>query len=812
MATLISKASGNFTSAATWALVDPTSFLDSEANTTSSSTTFTASSTFAPGAITIDGIAIKISTRSATPTGTFSVDLFNSTAAAAVVGSQVDVNVSDIPVVGINDWFFFKFSAPITLLAATNYAVRLKSSSAGQVSMYRGATASNWSRILRTTTTQAPVAGDVLAVAGEHSSAGVNTTITVTMNNTTTDVFGRVRIGVRGNLDYAFAAATNYKLYLAGDLVVNSNSRFSMGRSANPIPSGSTAELKFVCTANVDFGIIGRNVETIETFGAAVTQKALLASDAAAAATSLTTNIATGWLSGDQIAIASTSRTFSESEDKLLTANAVGNTLSIAALTNAHSGTSPTIGELANLTRNVKIFGNSGTQQGYIDLNTLSITSFNNTEFYFLGSSTTNKRGINVSQTTGSFVASGCSFHDFTTATSIALFIDSPTGNNITIQNCNFYKINGTSISRTTTSGSNFVINDILVINNLSTNTAIIMSDLNGVFTNITAAGCQGIGISIGDTTIGTHTINNITSHSNGNTGIVCSSLISQSSSPFLVEDLFIWRNVGIGLTFLTVMNAEFDGGLIFGNSTAGLNPTTGVEGNIRINNFVVDAGVTLTQPVGMQLSADVTDLFVDNSTFGANQTHATGDIQVSNANTCYAKCFLRNTLLASPTEVASQTNLTPISTIGSSRHDQIAGNHKSWEKFGIISIDTAIFNRGTASQRLTPNSSTNKLGSGIKRIAVRNGTSATIAVSVRKSTAGDGTAYTGNQPRLILKANPAVGINSDLILDTMSLGLGIWEQLSGTSPIVTDNGVIEVCVDCDGAAGWINIDDWKAL
>lgn len=812
MATLLSNSSGNFTAAATWSLVNATSFLDSETNTTATTTTFVASSVFTPGAITIDGIAIKISTRSASPTGTFSVDLFNSTAAAAVAGTQVDINVSDIPVIGINDFLFLKFAAPILLLAATNYAVRVRSSTASQVTLYRDATAGNWSRVLRTTTTQAPVAGDVLLVAGEHTGAGANTAISVTMNNTTTDIFGRVRVGVRGNLDYAFAASTNYKLYLAGDLVVNSTARFSMGRSSNPIPSTSTAELKFVCVANVDFGLIGRNAETIETFGAVVTQKALLAADAAVAATSLTTNISTGWLSGDQIAIASTTRTFSESENKLLTANAAGTTLTIAALTNAHSGTSPTQGELANLTRNVKIFGNSSTLQGYIDLNTLSITSFNNTEFYFLGSSTANRRGINASQTTGSFTASGCSFHDFSVATSVGIFIDSAAGNNITITNCNFYAINGFSLNRTTTTGTNFLIDNNLVINNLSTNVAIQMGDLNGVFTNNTAAGCQGIGIVLTDLSAGAQTVSGLVAHSNGNNGIQCTNLISQMSDMLLVSNLTSWRNVGAGLSFTTVMNAMFDTATIFGNSVVGVDPTNGVEGNIRLNNFVINAGVTLTQPIGVRLAADIDDLFIDNTLMGNLQTHATGDIQVSNANTCYAKCYLRNTLLGSPTEVALQTNLTPMSIIGSSRHDQIAGNHKSWDKFGLMAIDTTIFNRGTASQRLTPNNAANKLSSGVKRIAVRNGTSATIAVSVRKSAVGDGTAYTGNQPRLILKANPAIGINSDSVLDTMLVGLGIWEQLSGTSPIATDNGVLEVCVDCDGTAGWINIDDWKVL
>ena len=46
-------------------------------------------------------------------------------------------------------------------------------------------------------------------------------------------------------------------------------------------------------------------------------------------------------------------------------------------------------------------------------------------------------------------------------------------------------------------------------------------------------------------------------------------------------------------------------------------------------------------------------------------------------------------------------------------------------------------------------------------------------------------------------------------MLDTAtSASIGAWEVLSGTTPTVTGNGVLEYYVDCDGSAGWISVDD----
>jgi hypothetical protein len=101
-------------------------------------------------------------------------------------------------------------------------------------------------------------------------------------------------------------------------------------------------------------------------------------------------------------------------------------------------------------------------------------------------------------------------------------------------------------------------------------------------------------------------------------------------------------------------------------------------------------------------------------------------------------------------------------------------------------------------------------LQSGPRAVAVDDGGTITINVYVRKSVAGDGAAYNGNQPRLIVRKNLACGITSDTVLDTMTAAAGSWEQLTGTTAAVDADGALEFVVDCDGTTGWINVDDWS--
>ena len=152
----------------------------------------------------------------------------------------------------------------------------------------------------------------------------------------------------------------------------------------------------------------------------------------------------------------------------------------------------------------------------------------------------------------------------------------------------------------------------------------------------------------------------------------------------------------------------------------------------------------------------------------------------------------------------------TPESFVRSSDHGQVSGAFKSWFLRGIIEKDTTYYNTAAPSQRLTPNTHDYKLKSGIKRFSIESGSTATVKANVRKSSvAAGGADYDGAQPRLMCKAAPLMGIATDQVLDTMTAGLNSWEELSGVTPAIDADGVLEVYVDVDGDVGFVNVDDW---
>jgi hypothetical protein len=50
-----------------------------------------------------------------------------------------------------------------------------------------------------------------------------------------------------------------------------------------------------------------------------------------------------------------------------------------------------------------------------------------------------------------------------------------------------------------------------------------------------------------------------------------------------------------------------------------------------------------------------------------------------------------------------------------------------------------------------------------------------------------------------MIRANPSAGITSDTVIATYSAGTGSWNTLSGSSPTVSQNCILEFYVDCGG-------------
>jgi hypothetical protein len=826
MAVLKSIATGNFLNASTWGLVNPTSYSNTEAASTLLTTSYVTSSTFTPGAITISGICIKLTNRAASPSGTISVSL--NQGGSTVAGTEVTINVADLPLavaVSLNGgWIFFKFAANVTLLAATAYSVQAKTSVASQVTIFRNATAGNWDRALVTTTTQAPAAGDDLIVAGEFTGTGANAEIVVTMNNinSATDygaasnslITPAIAICSKGELTFGIAAATNYYLKVSGNVIVYGGGKFYMGELGAECPRDSTMTLHFDIVTTVEYGLTVRDLGTFEKRGLSRTVSkeivsCLLNTDEAIGQTTLGVNTDTGWLSGDEIAIAPTTRTSTQHERRTLNANAGASSLSVSVgLTNAHTGSGNLQADVINITRNVRIRGTSTTLNAYVVFRELAQVYCKWSEFFFLGSNTTLKRGVEIYTTTGSCVLETCSFRDFTIAGS-GISVVGGSSNNYQLLNCVSYNM-VVSFTNTTTSGTAWIINGFIAIGNIagSTANAINITDVGGSISNITVAGGSGTtaGLTINEANYLTGTINGIRVYSCNAKGIQISNLING-----LVENLKAFRNNSYGIELSNIFGTKFNQIDCIGNVTVNIGLTAAHKDsrivNARLNSettYTTDSGVRVLTPSGGNLNLEDCELGVVS---GTKLAHNSSDIQAS--STSALDLFLYNCRLNTSLEVGSQSSMSPKNCIYSQKHDQVAGSHKTWKGEGTISIDTSISD-ASPSVRMQPNSASRKLESVCFMAPVNSGDTLSVSVKVRESVVGDGTDYNGNRARLILKRNPAAGITDDVVLATASASsVGAWEVLNGTTPTVSDDAVLTFAIDCDGTTGWINYDTW---
>lgn len=832
MSVLVSVASGNFTTSTTWGLVDSTSYLNAENATESLLTTAysgTRSSGFTPGAITVSHLGVKLCERIGT-TGTMSVSLRNATIGLDdfVAGTEVTIDTADLPSALEADlnggWIFFKLATPVLLLAANIYNIQAKTSSATQVDLWCDGTADNISRAIVVTTNQSPVAGDDLIIAGEYVDQTTFNTFTVTMDSqdhtdygaaSTSLVTPAIAICNGGTLQWATTAATNFYLKVSGCIIVYSGGTYSQGTTGTPCPRNSSMTLTFDCGTNVDFGLVIRNLGTFYGQGLSRTVAKLIAScklntDEAAAQTTLGVDTDTGWLSGDEIAIASTSRTASECESRVLSADANASDMTVTVgLTNAHSGTSPTQAEVILLTRNVKLQGASATLQGYIDIKATAVVDVDWCEFKWLGSATANKRGIDCAVTTGSVNIQFSSLHDFTVASSIGLNMLGASGTGLTFSSNVTFACAGNHYLNVASTGSSTLDSNIFMRNTDASSTLVFLADVGGTFTNNTLVAGTGACLLFNETDGLLGTYGGLTIHSGSGAGI---SFTSRTIGGSFTGTNTIWRQAGQGLSFgSSVDNVTFTNFTLFGNTTS--NITFAVAShcfNLLFTSLVSNGDSTFSTTNGINLAASSCSVLLsiqtgNFSTASGIKTAHTNDINVSSGSAFFAaQVFLNNVILAAGTEVATQTALSGLgSFIASQKHDQTTGSHKTWKKYGTLTIEaTTVHSPGTESLKMTPNNASNKLESsgafGGFKVQVANGQTCTPTIYVYE----DAT-YNGARARLIVRRNDALGISADTVLDTATAASDeAWEGLTGATAAVTDNGTLEFVIDCDGTAG----------
>jgi hypothetical protein len=826
MAVLFSVQSGNWTTSTTWKVVDAISYSNTESTTTLLTTSFVSSSAFTPGAITVEGIAVKVAVRVASPTGTISVRLF--TGAAAVTGTTVTLNVNDLPSTPTASggfWVYFKFASPVVLLAATAYNVQATTSSATQVNLYVQTSAGNWNRCLVTSTNAAPAARDTLIVAGENTAAGVGVDYIVTMNNTTTTLFGSasavfpaVEIGRRGTLTFATVSATNYQMWCLGSINIGGGGSLIIGSTTSQYPSTTTALIQFTNGAANTYQINVRPHGNILTCGMDKIGRTTLATSAGATATSLTASVSTGWYNGDNIVIGNANASISTFDQRVVAATASGTNFTITiGLTNAKTLQTNVDVEVINLTRNIRIVGNTASSAAFYSTHTYNgqvIVDLRNTEFRHGGFF--NSAVDTTSTSILNFI--GLSFWNLAT---IAIFNDSGLTNGGTLVWSDCVLFSTVTFFNTFASVAGGTAGSAIFdsIWSISTSSSAISLFANNMLTinNCRFMGSAASGIAFGNNgamNVGPIIITNCVFKSNANGISWGSGAYTQIGSSHNISSNKFYYNTTSGINCSTSVGAS--NGWILSSSDVFSNQSSNIliagVSNFTFYNLNVYGGPAQASPIGVSLASSAgLPVVFDNCTFGTPSVHTTSDIRPLN-NTDHFYVNFRNCLMASTTEISNQTAMSNSSLITSARHDQSSGNHFIWELYGTLRSDPVIFRTATTSLRMTPLSAVYKLESRPVLVPVKQNQSITVGVWVRKSVAGDpsGALYNGNFPRLIIKNNSSSGIGiADLVLATASAAsAGAWEYISGTSPTASDNSTFEVVVDCDGTAGWVNVDD----
>jgi hypothetical protein len=601
----------------------------------------------------------------------------------------------------------------------------------------------------------------------------------------------------------------------------------------------------------------------------------------------------TGWLAGDVIAIATTTRTTTECELSMLASNATTSTLPLGKHFNfQHLGVSPTQAEIINLTRNVKFRSVSTSAMTFFFIGSTANIDVDWVEFYRMGESATGKMGIDLSMAGATYTVNTsfqyCSLHDFedgcvrvTTSTSTPItkleykylvfwntataagpsfqFTSSFSSANWNIESCTMIKSGA---------GNGFTINDV-----------------GGTFINNTVAGVASTGIELFESSRFGTVYGNI-SHGNVGYGFA----ITGASGGY-VGAITAWRNNSAGLNIAGVCHDLIVEDLIaFGNATYNVH-LSGSGCDVTFKGFILNSESVYTTTYGVSFAGiGIMRVTMDNCDLGSTVAH-TYDLDI-NFVTAIPMVTMRNTKLSSSTEIDYDTVWTPSKYfyISSQKHDQLTGNHVTWMPLGKVATDTSIYNTASPSLRVTPltwtqapnigsltitngsavltsasgpsfatglywddlyvgqlvyvgsgfastyqtiasfdkaagtitlnNTATSSLGGSITpfqkmesapmgrgwKVAIANNTTATVSCYIYKSAF-----YNGTQPRLIQRANPALGQDEDVVLATYSAGTESWNQISGITSTATDNGVWEIIVDCESLAtgSYINIDDF---
>lgn len=486
-----------------------------------------------------------------------------------------------------------------------------------------------------------------------------------------------------------------------------------------------------------------------------------------------------------------------------------------AGLTNAHSGTSPRQCAVGNITRNLKIIGTSGNRPRHTFSGTF-IQEMDSIECEFTNGSNTY---FVMGQTSGTVKLKNSSIHNFSST------VMSTSGNGATfnIDNNVIYLDGGGGASpmMTFSTGSLGYFRNTLMIGGGG-----VINLQSGGFEcsghHAATTGAYTIG---GTATTGACILFNCVGHHGSSFQYTLRDSVGTMDAANIYGNVSWENQSGVSIqpaasTFVNpTTNFTIGSHTCFSNTSRDLQLDTQTSTNhfrIRLQDWVCNGnvgGAGTTSPRGILLNGNAVDVIFNNCSFGATVAYGTDNISLATANDVKQMVF-NNCSFGTGTFISGSGSGTAMrfdSYLKFVNFNEDPDDQRAYFPYGLQTKDVVITNTAPQSVRLAPVSNTVPLQSDMIYIPITAGDALDISIAMRMSAAGDpsGANYNGSvNPSLVLLANPSVGIDADVTLDTMSVAVGNWETLTGTTAVATNDGVLTIVSRGQGTTGWWNMAD----
>lgn len=823
---------------------------------TALTTTSQSSGTFAPGAVSVDAIALKLSDRAAgAATNTLTIVLYDATSSSAV--ATVNVPVADLPVCSNNNgyrggWMLFSLGGTFALEAGKNYSIRLNlDSTSTAVAFVSGGTTANWAHFERTTTAAAPAAGDDMFVLGLWTASNTWTQFTVTQDQTTSGtVYGANSVAGTaeerqnglwvGKSTVTFPVASNTLIAIAGRLNVGPSGVVNIGTSASPVQRGFSAIVQFNTQAG--HGITVHDGGTYTMVGESPTSGknvnwTILSADASSGSTaSITVDHDTGWTSGSVVYI-STSRpgTGADAAPYTLSADASATTMSfttgLVASYEGNDGNFPCPAHIILMSYGPVVQSDSAARVNdhklyasatiylewskvrYCEWESIACTGVYTASHFCIDNTASGGPGVHFDF--GGLITGTISVSDVVSVHAASGYhMRVAPGNGSVCTSASFDSIicisdasgaSGASITWATYAAMRririFGGAPAFTNNNIVSGTVSYPTDMFS-----------------GSWAFGTANGSYQTTLSDGVADLTLSNIVSVAGQNFVMG----FPGAAARITFKQ--------GVFLANSQAILDGTSAILTDIVFDRCVIGGlrSASQTMPWVMYLSGSSTlphhikflGCVYSNSYCAPPTSFANLDAVGNFATPCDVRIVNvgGNANFTTGVRHASGAFFTKDSFVSFHKWNEGSGDHRVFKLFptsgatatvprpSMICTNLTTGYTAAPCEEMIPVTTGSKLESSVKRFAVTSGSTASVGVYVQKV----GT-YNGAQPRLVIKRNDSAGYTADTVAATMSTGTGAWESLTTTIAAATDDVVLEVVVDCDGTTGSVYVDDWSA-